>query len=65
MATSMSPISASCPLCGTPVLAVDGLGHVESDETHPVALGRRSTAGYTLCDGCGVLADLPANLTLN
>jgi hypothetical protein len=64
MATTMLAVSATCPLCGAPVLAVNGLGRVESDDVHPVALGRGS-AGYSLCDGCGVLADLPANLTLN
>ena len=65
MATTMAAVSASCPLCGAPVLAVNSVGRVESDDVHPVALGRRSSAGYTLCDGCGVLADLPTNLTLN
>ena len=65
MATTMLAVSASCPLCGAPVLAVNGLGRVESDDVHPVSLGLRSSAGYTLCDGCGVLTDLPTNLTLN
>lgn len=65
MATSMLAVSATCPLCGAPVLAVDGLGRVQSDDVHPVALGGHGNAGYTLCDSCGVLADLPTNLTLN
>jgi hypothetical protein len=65
MATTMPALSATCPLCGAPVLAVNGLGQVESDDVHPVALGRYGNAGYTLCDSCGVLTDLPTNLTLN
>ena len=38
-----------------------------AQELHPVPLYRRGGAGegYTLCDECGVLADLPADLTLN
>lgn len=65
MATTMPAVSVTCPLCGAPVLAVDGFGRVESDDVHPVALSRHGNAGYSLCDGCGVLADLPTNLTLN
>ena len=65
MATTMPALSATCPLCGVPVLSVNGIGQVESDEVHPVSLGRHCNAGYTLCDGCGVLTDLPTNLTLN
>jgi len=65
MATTMPSISATCPLCGVSVLSVNVLGRVESESVHPVALGRLGNAGYGLCDGCGVLADLPVNLTLN
>jgi hypothetical protein len=65
MATMPAGVSATCPLCGAHVLSVNGLGQVESDDVHPIALGRYSNAGYMLCDGCGVLADLPINLTLN
>lgn len=65
MATTMPSVSATCPLCGACVLSVNVLGRVESEYLHPVALGRLGNTGYGLCDGCGVLADLPVNLTLN
>ena len=34
-------------------------------ELRTIPLANDFTRGYTLCDDCGVLADLPAGLTLN
>jgi len=65
MGTSFAAIQASCPLCGSPVLAVSSGGRVTSEDLHPIQLGPLSGRGYTLCDDCGILADLPTNLTLN
>jgi hypothetical protein len=65
MGTSLMAVSARCPLCGSRVLSVNGAGHVLSDDRHPVAMGRENGSGYTLCEDCGVLADLPTDLTLN
>ena len=60
-------VDARCPLCGIAILSVGSGGRVTAQELHPVPLYRRGGAGegYTLCDECGVLADLPADLTLN
>jgi hypothetical protein len=67
MIASGVAVDSRCPLCGTAVLSVGRSGRVLSEDLHPVALFRTggSTQGYTLCDDCGVLADLPAELTLN
>ncbi|OFV86832.1 MAG: hypothetical protein A2V74_01800 [Acidobacteria bacterium RBG_16_70_10] len=65
MSTDMVAIQARCPLCGASVLSSGRGGHVVEGALHPVPLGEDVTRGYTLCDDCGVLADLPANLTLN
>lgn len=64
MGASLMAVSARCPLCGSSVLSVSR-GRVVSDDLHPVSLGREKGLGYTLCEDCGVLADLPAGLTLN
>ena len=61
-------VDSRCPLCGESVLSVSRAGHVLSDDLHPIALFAKrggGMQGYTLCDDCGVLADLPAELTLN
>jgi hypothetical protein len=66
MGTSIaSVIEARCPLCGSPVLSVARSGKVIAFELRTIPLGNDFTRGYTLCDDCGVLADLPAGLTLN
>ena len=65
MGTSFAGIQAHCPLCGSPVLAVSSGGRVTSEDLHPIQLGPASGRGYTLCDDCGILADLPTDLTLN
>jgi len=40
-------------------------GRVFGEDVHPIQLGPDSGRGYTLCDDCGVLANLPTDLTLN
>jgi hypothetical protein len=65
MGTSIAAIQAQCPLCGSPVLSIGQGGRVVSEDLHPILLGPGIGRGYTLCDDCGVLADLPTNLTLN
>jgi hypothetical protein len=65
MGTSIATIQAQCPLCGSPVLSIGRGGKVMSEDLHPILLGPDIGRGYSLCDDCGVLADLPTNLTLN
>ena len=65
MASSPVAVSSQCTLCGSSILSVSQAGRVLSQDLHPIALGRDRGRGYTLCDDCGVLADLPTNLTLN
>jgi hypothetical protein len=65
MGTTVATIQAQCPLCGAPVLSVSRGGRVISEDLHPIQLGSTIGRGYTLCDDCGVLARLPAGLTLN
>ena len=56
---------ARCPLCGSPVLSVERSGRVVAFELRSVPLAGEFGRGYTLCDDCGVLADLPSGLTVN
>lgn len=65
MGISLVEVNACCPLCGSQVLSVSRAGRVLSDDLHPIAISGDRARGYTLCDDCGVLADLPADLTLN
>lgn len=65
MGTSLAAVSAQCLLCGTPVLSVGSGGRVVSEDLHPVVVGPEAGKAFMLCDECGVLADLPTNLTLN
>ena len=60
-------LDARCPLCGSPILSVGRSGRVMAEDLHPVPLYRRGGAGegYMLCDDCGVLAELPRDITLN
>jgi hypothetical protein len=61
-------VDSCCPLCGESVLSVSSAGLVLADDLHPIALYAKrggGMQGYTLCDDCGVLADLPSELTLN
>lgn len=59
-----SAIEAHCPLCGSPVLSVARTGKVTALDLRAIPIGDLGR-GYTLCLDCGVLADLPAGLTLN
>ncbi len=65
MGTTFAAVQAVCPLCGSPVLSVASTGRVLSDSAHPIQLGPELGRGYTLCDDCGILTNLPSDLTLN
>ena len=60
-------VEALCPLCGVSILSVGRGGRVVAEDLHPVALHRRGRfgEGFMLCDECGMLADLPSDVTLN
>jgi DNA-directed RNA polymerase subunit RPC12/RpoP len=58
-------VHARCPLCGSRVLSLSRHGRVVADDLHPVQLGAELGRGYSLCDDCGILANLPTGLTLN
>jgi hypothetical protein len=65
MGTTIAAVQALCPLCGSSELSVGRSGRVFAEDLHLVQLGPESDRGYTLCDDCGVLANLPTTLTLN
>ena len=65
MGTTFAAVQAFCPLCGSPVLSIGRTGRVLDEDFHPVQLGLEGGRGYTLCDDCGILTNLPSNLTLN
>jgi hypothetical protein len=69
MATMLATVEAHCPLCGCSILTVGRSGHVMSEDLHPVLTrrhrGTSSMEGYMLCDDCGVLAELPRDMSLN
>ena len=65
MSTSLVAVNACCPLCGSSVLSVNQDGRVLSEDVHPIAITGDRARGYLLCDDCGMLADLPTDLTLN
>jgi hypothetical protein len=65
MGTTIAAVQALCPLCGSPVLSIGRYGHVFAEDLHPIQLGPELGRGYTLCDDCGVLANLPTDLTRN
>jgi hypothetical protein len=65
MGTAVAVLQAHCPLCGSPVLSVSRGGRVTSEDLHPIQIGRGPARGYTLCDDCSILANLPADLTRN
>ena len=65
MGTSLVAVTACCPLCGSSVVSVSGAGRVLSEDGHPIPLNGDRARGYMLCDDCGMLADLPTDLTLN
>jgi len=63
--TSVTTVGARCPLCGSPVLSLATSGKVIVLDARAIRLGSELGRGYTLCDDCGLLADLPASSTLN
>lgn len=67
MATDFAPVAlrARCPLCGSAVLSVTSYGRVSGEEFHAIPIGPEQGWGYTVCDDCAVLANLPTHLTLN
>jgi hypothetical protein len=70
MATmTAAAVDARCPLCGCSILTVGRGGHVTAEDLHPVLTrrhrGTSSMEGYMLCDDCGVLAELPREMSLN
>ena len=67
MASFAVAVDARCPLCGDSILSVGLGGRVTAEDLHPVPLYRRGDTGegYMLCDDCGVLAELPLDITLN
>ena len=64
---SVVGVDARCPLCGVSILSVSSGGQVLAEDLHPVPLYRRGRfgEGFMLCDECGMLADLPPDVTLN
>jgi hypothetical protein len=66
MAAFAVAVDARCPLCGTSILSVGRGGRVSAEDLHPVPLYTgRGGQGYMVCEDCGVLAELPRNITLN
>ena len=67
MSTTVVGMDAHCPLCGVAILSIGRGGRVTAEDLHPVPMYKRggSGEGYMLCDDCGVLAELPPNITLN
>jgi hypothetical protein len=67
MAAYVVGVDARCPLCGCSILSIGRGGHVMAEDLHPVPLHKfgGSGEGYMLCDDCGVLAELPSDITLN
>jgi hypothetical protein len=67
MAAFLVGVEAHCPLCGSPILSVGQGGRVEGEDLHPVPLFAhgREGEGYMLCEECGMLAGLRADITLN
>jgi hypothetical protein len=65
MGTSIAAVQALCPLCGSPVLSIGRSGRVFEEDLRPIQLGPELGRGYTLCDDCGLLANLPTDLTRN
>ena len=68
MATHVAAaVDARCPLCGESILSVNARGRIVSEEMHavPLYVHGRHGEGYSVCDGCGFLAQLSLRLTLN
>jgi hypothetical protein len=67
MAAFVAAVEARCPLCGSSILSIGRGGKVEAEDLHPIPLyrSRHAGEGYMLCEECCVLAQLPADITLN
>jgi hypothetical protein len=67
MAAFALAVDARCPVCSAPILSVGARGQVLAQDLHLVPLRvHDSRAGqYTVCEDCGRLAELTADLTLN
>ena len=65
MGATFAAVQAVCPLCESPVWPLGRSGRVFVEDLHPIQLRPESVRGYTLCDDCGVLANLPTDLTRN
>lgn len=65
MGASFAAVHACCPLCGSPVLSIGRTGKVLREDLYAIPIGGEVGRGYTLCDDCGILAELPSDLTLN
>jgi hypothetical protein len=64
--TTHAVVDARCPLCGSTLLSVSRAGRVLAEDMHFVPIGSlQGGRGFSLCDDCGVLADLPSDLVLN
>jgi hypothetical protein len=65
--TSTGRLDTRCPLCGVPLLSVDGQGYVEAEILAQVPLHRNRDAneGFVVCEQCAVLTRLPHDMTLN
>lgn len=67
MAAFALAVDARCPVCGAPILSVGLSGRVLAQDLHLVPLRTHDRRGgqYTVCEDCGRLAELTADLTLN
>jgi hypothetical protein len=67
MAAFALAVDARCPVCGAPILSVGASGRVLAMDLHlvPLRTHDRPGSGYTVCDDCGILAELTTDLTLN
>jgi hypothetical protein len=65
MGTTITAVQALCPLCGSPVQSFVRSRRAFAEDPRAVSPGPELGRSYTLCDDCGVLANLPSNLTLN
>jgi len=68
MAAFALAVDARCPVCGAPILSVGSTGRVLAQDLHLVPLRaheKRAGQAYTVCDDCGMLAEMSPDITLN
>jgi len=65
MGTTITAVQGLCPLCGSAVQSFGRSRRAFAEDLRPISLGPELGRSYTLCDDCGLLANLPSNLTLN